>query len=36
MTEKPVVGVTGPDHGGIAAWWMTCPTSENNALQERR
>jgi putative glutamine amidotransferase len=22
MTEKPVVGVTGPDHGGIAAWWM--------------
>lgn len=23
MTEKPVVGVTGPDHGGVAAWWMT-------------
>lgn len=23
MTEKPVVGVTGPNNGGMAAWWMT-------------
>ena len=23
MREKTVVGVTGPDHGGAAAWWMT-------------
>lgn len=21
--EKTIVGVTGPDHGGLAAWWMT-------------
>ncbi|WP_031388270.1 gamma-glutamyl-gamma-aminobutyrate hydrolase family protein [Desulfonatronum thiodismutans] len=21
--KKPVIGVTGPDHGGLAAWWFT-------------
>ena len=23
MKDRIIVGVTGPDHGGIAAWWMT-------------
>lgn len=23
MSTKPVIGVTGPDHGGLAAWWFT-------------
>ena len=23
MIDKPLVGVTGPDRGGAAAWWMT-------------
>ncbi|NBB92064.1 MAG: gamma-glutamyl-gamma-aminobutyrate hydrolase family protein [Gammaproteobacteria bacterium] len=23
MTRRPVIGVTGPDHGGLAAWWFS-------------
>lgn len=23
MTKRPVIGVTGPDRGGLAAWWFT-------------
>lgn len=23
MSTRPVIGVTGPDHGGLAAWWFS-------------
>lgn len=23
MTHRPVIGITGPDRGGLAAWWLT-------------